>query len=86
MTVNFRILRSDKEKHDIIKINHNDEQDAITKLETYLKDIDKDYKETAKMLSLWALHDNAPCGKYKNVMQFESFKQIHVIIQVQRKK
>lgn len=86
MTVTYRIMRSDQEKHDIIKVNHNDRQDAITKLENYLQSIDPEYKSTVQGLSLWALHNNAPCGSYKNIISFESPQRIQIIIQVKRNK
>lgn len=84
MTVNFRILRSDKNKFDIIKVTHNDRQDAITKLEDYFKQIDSDYKTYIPGLSLFALYDNSPCGNYKNIMRFETHNHVEIIVQVKR--
>ena len=84
MVVNYRILRSDKDKFDIIKVNHNDRQDAINKLGTYLSALDPDYQSNLPGLSLWVVSDNAPCGYYKNIMHFETPNNIDIIIQVKR--
>lgn len=84
MIINYRVLRSDKDKMDIIKVKHNDRQDAIDKLTDYFKDIHPDYQSDLPGLSLWSLYDNTPCGYYKEILEFESPKGFHVIVQAKR--
>lgn len=77
-------MRSDQNKMDIIRVKNNNRQDAIDKLEDYFKNIDPNYQDSLPGLSLWALHNNAPCGNYKEILQFESPHGFQVIVQVKR--
>ena len=76
-TVIYKIIRSDMAAHDtVIKVIHNDRNDAISKLTTYFDSIKNecpisDINNIIQSLSMWALHSNAPNGYYKTVIKFK---------------
>lgn len=80
MEVLYKIIKSNN-TIDIIRVKHNNEADATTKLTAYFSKSND--KSLIPGLVLWALHDNAP-KSYKTVVIFEDGNSVNKI-QVKRK-
>lgn len=87
-TVLYKIVRSDKDSEDVIKVIHNDRNDAIAKLTDYFDSIQNeaavsDIANIISSLSMWTLHDNAP-RNYKTVTKFQRSDGVIFNIRVRR--
>lgn len=85
MTIYYRIMRSDQTKFDLVKVQPNDIINTTNVLTNYFNKIDKN-PDYISQLALWSLHNNAPCGYYKNILRYETPNHIEIIVQVKRQK
>ena len=84
--INYRILRSDKEKHDYIKVFADDYANTEKALVEYFATIydDKNIAALVPSLVVWSLHNNANKSGYTTILQDDTNLPFSLIVQIKR--